>query len=40
MSIAFKFGHTGGKAMDIVYLGMLAALFIISWIFVKLVERV
>jgi hypothetical protein len=23
MSLAFKFSHTGGKAMDIVYLGMI-----------------
>jgi len=26
--------------MDIVYIGIIAALFVVSWFFVKLVERV
>lgn len=40
MSLAFKFSHTGGYAMDIIYISITVALFIVSWIFVKLVERV
>jgi hypothetical protein len=30
----------GGKLMDIVYIGITVVLFVASWFFVKLVERV
>ena len=30
----------GGSAMDIVYLGVIAALFLVSWLFMKLTKKV